>query len=388
MHVMISCGEASGDLYGGALAAELKRLDPDVRISGMGGDRLRAEGASQVDYRGLSVTGLSEALAVVPRSWRTLRRLVAFASGDRPDVFVAIDFPDFNFRLAAALKRLNVPIVYYVGPQIWAWRPGRLSAIRRLVDRMLVIFPFEEQLYRDAGVPVDFVGHPLVDLTPIGAAPAALRSGLGVQGAGPVVALLPGSRTNEVRAILPGLSGAARLIARAIPDVRFIVARAPGLSGALFDDPHRDWPGLPPIVVEGRTDDVLGACDLVLTASGTATVQAALHGRPMVIVYRLSALTYRLGRPFVRVTTYGMVNLIAGETVVPELIQDDFTPESVAREAIDLLRNEARTERVRQDLGRVRARLGTPGASRRAAEAVVRTVDERRHVAALATSGA
>lgn len=388
MHIMISCGEASGDLYGGALAAELGRLDPNLRITGLGGDRLRVQGANQLDYRGLSVTGLSEALAVLPRSWRTLRRLVATATADRPDVFVAIDFPDFNFRLASAMKRLNVPIVYYVGPQIWAWRSGRLSVIKRLVDRMLVIFPFEEALYRDAGVPVEFVGHPLVELTPVGASPADLRARLGVAGQGPVVGLLPGSRTNEVRAILPGLYGAARLIAREIPAVRFVVARAPGLSSMLFDDPHGHSSGPPPTVVEGRADDVLGASDVVLTASGTATVQAALHGRPMVIVYRLTPLTYRLGRPFVRVKTYGMVNLIAGETVVPELIQDDFTPETVAREAIALLTDEARAERVRQDLARVRTRLGAPGASRRAAEAVIRTAqDKARAVASVMSRG-
>jgi len=369
--ILISCGEASGDLYAGALAAEIRRMQPDAELFGFGGPRLRAAGARLVgDYRGFSVTGLAEAIAVVPRSWRMLRRLVAAAEADRPSAFVAIDFPDFNFRLVRRMRRLGVPVVYYVSPQLWAWRAGRLRTIKASVSKVLVIFPFEAAIYERAGVPVEFVGHPLMDLIGPTEPRASLLAGLGLDPAAPTIALLPGSRPNELTSILPTLADAARLVAARVPGVQFVVARATGLDDGLFADLARG--GGPPIsTVEGRTDDVLAAADVVVTASGTATVQTALHGKPMVIVYRLSPLTYRLGKPFVKVDTYGMVNLVAGRRVVPELIQDGFTAASVADQTVSLLTDGARRAEVEAALGEVRARLGGPGASRRAAAAVL-----------------
>ena len=234
--VMISCGEPSGDLYAGALARELRRLRPGTRIVGLGGEHLRGAGAELVgDYRGLSVTGLVEAIRVLPRAWAMHRALVERARRERPDALVVIDFPDFNFRLAGSLHRLGIPVVYYVCPQVWAWRSGRLQVLKRLVDRALVIFPFEEAIYRDAGIPVEFVGHPLLDLTPVSAGREALAAEWGLDGAAPTVALLPGSRPNELRATLPTLAAAVPLIAARVPGVQFIVARAPNLPDALFD---------------------------------------------------------------------------------------------------------------------------------------------------------
>lgn len=367
--VLISCGEASGDLYAGALASELRALDPSVRIAGVGGDRLRAAGADLVgDYRGLSVTGLAEALKVLPRSYAMYRRVVAHARAERPDVFVAIDFPDFNFRVAAAMRRLGVPVLYYISPQLWAWRPGRMRTMRRIASHVAVIFPFEEPLYRDAGLPVTFVGHPLLELARSTGSRVEFLRELQLDPAAPTVALLPGSRPNEVRAILPTIAEAAARIVRAMPRTQFVLARAPHLDDALFA-PARAA-GIPIRLVEDRSDEVLASADLVITASGTATVQAAIHDCPMVIVYRVSPLTYRVGKPLVSVTTYGMVNLIAGRTVATELIQEEFTPEAVAREALELL-NPERGAVARAALADVRARLGTPGASRRAAELVL-----------------
>ncbi len=371
--VMISCGEASGDLYAAALASELSLADPDGRVFGLGGDRLAAAGAELVGhYGGLSVTGLVEALAVVPRAAAMLRRLVAVARSRRPDVLVVIDFPDFNFRLASGVRRLGIPVVYYVGPQVWAWRSGRMRAMRRFVQRMLVIFPFEETVYREAGIPVEFVGHPLVDLTETRASRAAVLGAAGLKPAAPTVALLPGSRPNEVQRLLGVLVTAAARIAAAQPDAQFMVARAPHLDDELFA-PLRRWdgPGRPPAVVESRTDDVLSSSDVVVTASGTATVQAALHERPMVIVYKVSPLTYRIGRHFLHVDTFGMVNLVAGESIVPELIQERCTPEAIADEVLGYLTDADRAQRTRATLRAVRARLGASGASRRAAEAVL-----------------
>jgi lipid-A-disaccharide synthase len=362
---MLSCGEPSGDLYAGALAAEILRKEPAADIFGFGGPRLAAAGARLVgNFQGLSVTGLTEALRVLPRSYAMLRRLVAAARRERPDVFVAIDFPDFNFRLMAALHQLGIPIVYYISPQLWAWRPGRMQTMKRYVDRVLVIFPFEEKLYRGEGVPVQFVGHPLVDLVTVRQSRAALLGEHGLDPAAPTVALLPGSRPNELRRIVPGIAASLPLIASRVPGVQFVVAAAPNLEDALFA------PLTVPVVRE-RTDDVLAAADVVITASGTATVQAALHERPMVVVYKLSPVTYRIGRPFVHVNTYAMANLVAGKRIVPELIQDEFTPQRVADECVRLLTDGELRRRTEAELRIVRKKLGEGGASGRAAEAVL-----------------
>jgi len=375
MRIMISCGEPSGDLYAGALVSEILSREPSADVFGFGGRQLAAAGTRLVgDFQGLSVTGLTEALRVLPRSYAMLRRLVAAARATRPDVFVAIDFPDFNFRLMAALHRLGIPIVYYISPQLWAWRAGRMRTMKRFVDRVLVIFPFEEALYRREGVPVEFVGHPLIDLVGVKAPRAALLREHGLVADAPTVALLPGSRPNELRRIVPDMAASLPLIRARVPGVQFIVAAAPNLQDALFA-PLLGASG--PVLVRERTDDVLAASDVVITASGTATVQAALHERPMVVVYRLSPLTYRIGKPFVRVDTYAMANLIAGERIVPELIQDDFTPARVADETVRLLTDLGLYTRTRDALRRVREKLGGSGASGRAADAVLAVAREK-----------
>jgi lipid-A-disaccharide synthase len=382
--LLLSCGEPSGDLYAGALARELRALDPGVRVRGLGGPLFAAGGGVLLeDYRGLAVTGLTEAIRKVPRSYATIRRLAAAAAAERPDALVVIDFPDFNFPLARRVKRLGIPVVYYIGPQIWAWRANRLKTIREIADRVLVIFPFEEQIYRDGGVPVEFVGHPLVDLvTPSATRDVFLRAHH-LAPAAPTVAILPGSRPNEVGRILPDLAAAADLIRARVPGSQFVVARAPDLDDRLFDA-ARDRRRAPITIVEGDTDAILASADVALTASGTATVQTALHDTPMVIVYRLSPVTYRIGRRLVTVDAVGMVNLIAGEKIVPELIQEQFTPESVAHEAVSMLTDPARVSRIRAGLARVRALLGGSGASRRAAQAILRVIQDQKTMSKLA----
>ncbi len=382
MKVLISCGEPSGDLYAGALTRELRALSSSARVFGLGGDGLRAAGGDVVeDYHGLTVTGLSEALAVLPRSYSIYRRLVALARRERPDVFVPVDFPDFNFRLAASIKRMGIPVVYYICPQLWAWRRGRLKTIKRFATRTLVIFPFEAAIYREAGIPVEFVGHPLLDLAAPTCSSTDFEREYGLDPRAPTVAVLPGSRPNEVRAILPVLVEAMRRISHRVPTTQFVVARAPRLDDALFAPLRTLAAGAtarPPIVVASRTDDVLEAADVVVTASGTATVQAALHKRPMVIVYRLSPLTFRIVKAFAHVDSVGMVNLIAGKTVAPELIQDDFTPQAVADAIVTLLLDPELRERTRGELEEVCRKLGGGGASRRAAEAVVAVAESGR----------
>jgi lipid-A-disaccharide synthase len=352
---------------------------PGVEVFGFGGAALAAAGAGVVaDYRRHSVTGLVEVLKLLPRTYALYRRLVDEARARRPDVFVAIDFPDFNFRLAAAMRPLGIPVVYYVSPQLWAWRPGRLRTMQRIANRVLVIFPFEVPIYAKAGIPVEFVGHPLVDLISRGEPRASFLPGVGLRADAPTVALLPGSRPNELKQILPTLVDAAGRIAGEVRDAQFVVARAPNLDDELFSPMAALTAARTPVaIVDGRTDDVLSAADVVITASGTATVQAALHRTPMVIVYKLAPLTYRLGIRFVKVTTYGMVNLVAGRRIVPELIQDDFTSASVTREAVALLTDRGRADRMRSDLEDVVARLGGSGASTRAAKAIIALAGER-----------
>jgi lipid-A-disaccharide synthase len=376
MRIMISCGEASGDLYAAALAGELRARVPGVEIFGFGGPRLKAAGGDLLgEFTRFSVTGLIEAIGVIPRSVAMLRRLVRAAAERRPDVFVAIDFPDFNFRLMAALKRLGIPIVYYVGPQLWAWRPARMKAMKEGADRILVIFPFEAQIYRDAGVDARFVGHPLVDMAKAGQPRSSFLRDRGLVPEAPTVALLPGSRPNELEHTVPRMVAALPRIRARVPDVQFTVACAPNIEDWQFAPLMTAGEGLHrPVLVHDRTDDVIASSDVAITASGTATVQCALHERPMVVVYRLSPLTYLVGKPFVRIDTYAMPNLIAGRHIVPELIQDGFTPRRVADEAVSFLTDRSRHARTREALRRVREQLGSPGASGRAADAVLQLI--------------
>lgn len=375
MRILLSCGEPSGDLYAGALVRALRRADPSVEVFGMGGAHMAEAGAELlVDYRGLAVTGLTEVVTALPRLLRTLRTLVDAARDRRPDVLVVIDYPDFNFRLMQAVKALDIPVVYYISPQLWAWRAGRMRTMQAVVDRVLPIFPFEEALYRKAGVDVRFVGHPLLELTTTTAPREALRAEWGIGPDQALVALLPGSRGNELKALAPVLAEARDRIRQQRPSVRFVVARAPHVTDAWLAPLTAD-PGT--LVVADRTDDVLAACDVVLTASGTATVQAAIHGAPMVVLYRLSALTYRLFKPLGRVDMYAMVNLISGRRIVRELIQDECRAELAADEALRLLTDHDYRAQMVRDLAAVREALGGPGASDRAAAAIAELVAAR-----------
>jgi len=342
--LLISCGEASGDLYGAELVRHLRERVAGLDVLGLGGDRLQAQGASLFAHvRDLAVVGLLEVVSHLRDLRAVFRRVLDEADRRPPDAAVLVDYPDFNLRLARELHRRGIPVIYYVSPQLWAWRRGRMHDIRDSVARMLVIFPFEEQLYREAGVPVTFVGHPLVSLVHPAVDPLALRRDLGLDPDRPVVALLPGSRPKEVAHNLPPMDPA-------------VVRRGLG--------------GRPVTVVHDRTHAVLSAATAAIVASGTATVEAALLGAPMVVVYRLSPWTYRLGRRLVRVPYYAMVNLIGGRQVVPELIQSDFTADRVLAEMLPLIDDTPARRQMQSDLAAVREKLGGPGASGRAADAV------------------
>ena len=366
--LLVASGEPSGELYAAQLVHHLRALEPGLEVFGLGGDRLQAEGATLVAHiRDLAVVGLYEVLKHLRHLRGVFRRVLDEVDRDPPRAAVLVDYPDFNLRLARELHRRGIPVVYFVSPQIWAWRRGRIRGIRETVARMLVIFPFEEALYREAGVPVTFVGHPLVDLVGPAEGRADFLRGLGVSPERDVVAVLPGSRPQEIAHNLPGLAGAVALLHARRPDLEFLLPVAPSIDAALLEPALR---GLPVRLVADGARPVLAACRVAIVASGTATVEAALLGAPMVVVYRLSALTHFLGRRLIQVPHVAMVNLIAGRRAVPELIQGDFTPQRVADEVAALLPDGPRRAAMLEDLAEVRSRLGPGGASLRAAREV------------------
>jgi lipid-A-disaccharide synthase len=364
--ILLSAGEASGDMYAARLATAL-RARTDATIFGMGGEQMRHAGVEVVtDYSEVSVLGITEIVSHLPQLVRAMRKLVDTARARRPEIAIVTDFPGFHLRLARKLKPFGVRNVYYICPQFWAWRPWRVRIVRRRFALALCIFPFEEKFFADAGVPVKFIGHPLVGSV----APSVSRTEFfakhNLSEALPLVAILPGSRRSEIERHLSLLREACVKIHGAMP-AQFVVAAAPGRSRTL----QSTWPKeLKVSVVEGETYDALAHSNASIVASGTATVEAALLDAPMVVVYRVTPLTALLAKPLVRTKHFAMVNLIAGREVIPELIQKDFTPDKVAEQTLGLLRNPVAVARMRAGLAEVRRRLGPPGAVERGAEAI------------------
>jgi len=369
--VMLVAGEASGDLHGAALCRALRGLDPRCRLFGMGGAQMAAAGMNLlVDVTRASVVGGSEAIGQVPRLYRAYRGLRAVLRGaDRPAVLVLIDFPEFNLRLARAARRAGVPVVYFIPPQVWAWRGGRVKTIRRFVSLVLAVFPFEPPLYRRVGVPVEFVGHPLLDQLQAAPTREAARRSLGIDDRTPVVGLLPGSRHQEVIRVLPVMRDAAAQVLTAAPGTRFVLGLAPTIERRLAAH-HLD--GGPPVeIVDGRTHAVIRAADLLLVTSGTVTLEAALLGTPMVVCYRLSLVSELLARLLIRVPWVSLTNLTLGRAVVPELYRRTTTSARLAREALRLLTDAGAREIQRAAFSELAGQLGEPGVGMRAAHLVL-----------------
>ncbi len=365
--ILLVAGEASGDLHGARLAAALRRLSPDIRLAGMGGPRMREAGvAILADAGETAVVGLTEVWEkrrALRAALRTLRQSLKSA---RPRLLVCIDFPDFNLLLARSAHRLSIPVCYFISPQVWAWRRGRVRTIRRLVRKMLVLFPFEEVLYRQAGVDVRFVGHPLVEALAEVPAREVCRERLGIPVDARVLGLLPGSRTAEMSRHLPLLLDAAGLVRAAVPNLTVVLGLHEGVTRELVE-PAIARSGVPIRILQGRTPEAMRAADFLLAVSGTVTLEAAVLGTPMLITYRLANLTYWLARLLVRVRWIGLPNIVADRTVVPELIQAAATPAALARTAVQYLESPERSTEMREALAEVRRRLGSPGAAERAA---------------------
>lgn len=364
-------GEASGDLHGARLLAELTRLRPDLRVFGLGGDELQAAGLDSVAHSAeVAVVGITEVLKELPRIRQVFAALVAEAARRRPAVAVLVDFPDFNLRLAKKLKELGIRVVYYVSPQVWAWRKGRVKTIARRVDKMLVLFPFEVDFYRQAGVDVVHVGHPLVDEVP--EIENVWRRGSGEAAPPFRVALLPGSRRSEIAALLPTfLAGAVRLAERLPIEVRLI--RAPTVPEALLAGQVAESGALARVPIEIVAADrfaAIAGSHVALCASGTATLEVGLLGTPLLVCYKLGAWTFRLAKLLVKLPYFSLVNLVLGRGAVLELLQDEANPERIAAEAERLLTERDLRQRLQRDLAELRARLGERGASTRAAAEV------------------
>ena len=365
--LLISAGEASGDMYAARLAAALQQR-ANVQLFGMGGPQMRAAGVEIVtDYKEVSVVGITEILSHLPSLVRAMRRLVFEASVRHPPFAILTDFPGFHLRLARKLRPYRVRNIYYICPQFWAWRPWRVRVIRRRFAEALCIFPFEQEFFSSAGIPTQFIGHPLVGNVQATQSREEFCRQHRLDPQLPLIAVLPGSRRAELAQHLPILREAASIIYHQRP-AQFVVAAA---AHADVAELQSGWSrSLSVRVVEKETYNALGAADAAIVSSGTATIEAALLNVPMVVVYRVTPLTALLAKPLVRTKFFSMVNLIAGRRVVPELIQNDFTPQNVADQILQLLNDSpARTE-LRIGLAEVRRRLGPPGAVERAADAI------------------
>ncbi len=372
--MMLVAGEASGDQHGALLAKALRVLAPSCRLSGMGGAQMAEAGVTLLaDVTAQAVVGGSEALGRLPGLYRAYRVLKRALTETRPRALVLIDFPEFNLRLAEIAKRHLIPVVYFIPPQIWAWRGGRIKQIARLVKKVLVVFPFEVPLYETAGVPVEFVGHPLMDILPFGLDRATARRRLESEDGATLIGLLPGSRRDEVGRLLPPMLDAAERISHERPGTRFFLARAPTVDRRSIEAAvGRHKPDV--TVCSGKTHEIMAASDLLLVASGTATLEAACLGAPMIVCYRVSAVSGLLGRFLIRIPWISLANIVVGRPLVPELLQTAATGSRLAEEALTLLRDSDQLERQRVGLREVRSQLGSSGVGTRAARSILETV--------------
>ena len=364
--VLIVSGEASGDTYGAELIRHVRSMKPGTEFFGVGGGKMRDAGLTAL-FRAeeISVVGFVEILKQLGPILSALTRLKRSVRELKPDLVILIDFPDFNFRIARAAKKAGVPVFYYVSPQVWAWRRGRVKTIVKHVDQMIVIFPFEVEFYREAGVSVEFYGHPIMDVIGDG-----YGDGRTFDPEKPVIALLPGSRHGEVERHMDVLLEAGRLIREKIPGARFRIPLAPTLSEDVIA-PYLERSDLSVEIIPGDFHRVVGTSDVAIACSGTATLETALLETPMVVYYRLNPMTYFLGRMLIQVDYISMVNLIARQQVVPELIQDDANPENIARETLRLLTDDVARGEMVEKLKSVKEAVGLPGASKRVAGRVI-----------------
>lgn len=367
--IMIIAGEESGDMRAAPLVRAIKRYAPEVSFIGITGDRCRQEGvATFADIRDLAVMGFIEVVKNYGRIKKLFDLTLNKARAEKPDLAILVDYPGFNLRLAAELKKLNIKVIYYVSPQVWAWKASRVKIIKKVVDRMMVLFPFEKDFYAKHQYSADFVGHPLLDEVHAGKDAETFKATLGLSGKAPVIGLLPGSRKTEITTLLPILYAAANTLKKKNPKLRFILLQAKTISDELISRYARLAPA--DMIITKEYYNGLNAADFCIVASGTATLETGIMGKPMVVVYKTAWITSFIVRLVIRIKDVSLVNIVSGKRIVQELIQQDATPDRIAKEIHILLNDPARTQAMRKDLAALRARLGNPGASQRAAKVV------------------
>ena len=375
--ILISAGEASGDLHAGAVARAVKQLDPAAEIFGMGGDCLRdAGGEGLFDIKDHSVMGFVEVLRKLPDIWKLRSAFIELMDRRRPDVLLTIDYPGFNMRLAKLAKERGIKVVSFIAPSAWAWRPSRAAGVVKVVDKIASIFPFEYDLYKSYGADIEFVGHPLVDTVKPTLPKAEAEALTGKRQGHPLVLLMPGSRVMEIQRLLPDMLAAAKILKQKRPDIDFAMPRAVTIDRDMLETPIQEA-GLEIRLTEGHNYDVMSSADFAIATSGTVTLEAALCGLGCEILYKSSPLSFWIAKRVVEIPHIGLPNIVAGRLIEPELLQDDCTPEKIASTAMELLEPE-RYAQLQRDLQEVKKKLGEPGAVKRVAELVLRMARQNR----------
>ncbi|MDI6605897.1 MAG: lipid-A-disaccharide synthase [Candidatus Omnitrophota bacterium] len=371
-NILIVCGEPSGDLNAADLVKGIKQIYPDIKISGVGGELLRKAGANiYCDIKDLAVLGLFDALKKLSFFFALKNFLMRKIKAEKPDAVILVDFSGFNLRLAKEINN-SVPVIYYISPQVWASRVGRINSIKKYVSKMIVLFKFEEKFYKKHGIVADFVGHPLLDIVKPSMGKKELLDSLKFKDSRPTIALLPGSRRAEIKKILPVMLESAKVMRRKLlGGVQFLIAKAPQVEWDIYNRIVAKTTRLDLKIVEGKTYDCLNAADFALVASGTATLETLIMQKPFVIIYKLGLLNYLLYLPQVRIPHIGMVNILSGKKIIPEFIQYAARPRKIAREVVAILKNPSRLEEMKKELARAKPLLGEPGASLRAAHSIV-----------------
>ena len=378
-HVLIVGGEASGDLHGANLVRAIKDLNPDIRVQGIGGKNMEEAGVEiLIPSSDMAVVGLTEVFSRLNTIIRASLNLKSLLKKSPPDLLILIDYPDFNINLARTAKKCGVPVLYYISPQVWAWRRGRVKKITERVDRMAVILPFEEEFYlkNTKDIRVDYVGHPLMDIIPEYRDRDDIKTSLGIKEGGPVLGLLPGSRNEEIKNLLPSMIGAAEILSTRFNNIKCLLPIAPTISPDLIESmTGRSVPEV--IVWDKDMYSALSICDLALVASGTATLETAIMGVPMVIAYKISPMSFWIGKKIIKVRHIGLVNLVAGEEVAPEVIQNEVSAQGLADKALKILENEDLKADMVKKLNMVKERLGGPGAAKRTAQIAMEMMNKK-----------
>ena len=375
--ILISAGEASGDIHAAAVTAALKKIDSAIEVFGMGGDALRAAGGEVLfDIKDHGVMGFVEVIKKLPDLFKLRSDFARVMDERKPDCLVVVDYPGFNMKLAKVAHDKGIPLVSYIAPSAWAWNKGRAKNVAKIVDKVACIFPFEYDVYEEAGAPVEFVGHPLLDIVHPTMERAEAEAWAGKEAGHPLVLLMPGSRLMEIEKMLPTLLEGAKLLKKQLPEVQIAMPRAGTIPLELLQS-KLTASGLEIKITEGHNYDLFSVADLALATSGTVTLEAALCGLPSVIVYRTSALNAFIARRVINIPNIGLPNIVAGRQILPELLQEDFTPANVANTAVELLAPERRPQ-LEANLAYMKARLGEPGAVNRVAQLILRIAEERK----------